>query len=207
LKDRSIVLIGGGGHCKSSIDVLESLCEYKIEGILDMQFRIGHQISGYRVIGGDDMIPEFAGKGFDFLVTVGQIKNYQIREHLFNKVKKSGGHLPTVISPHAIISKSAQIGEGTIVMPGVIINVEVRIGHNCILNTRALIEHESIIGNHCHISTGAIVNGQVQVGSGCFIGSNAMISNNISIAEKVIVSAGARLFKSIHSVGEIYKKL
>ena len=34
----SIVLIGGGGHCKSCIEVINSDGRYRIEGVVDNQY-------------------------------------------------------------------------------------------------------------------------------------------------------------------------
>ncbi|MDQ0969199.1 FlaA1/EpsC-like NDP-sugar epimerase [Flavobacterium sp. W4I14] len=38
---QKIVLIGGGGHCKACIDVIEETGEYEILGILDQKENIG----------------------------------------------------------------------------------------------------------------------------------------------------------------------
>ncbi len=32
---KEIILVGGGGHCKSVIDVIEQEAKYKIAGIID----------------------------------------------------------------------------------------------------------------------------------------------------------------------------
>ena len=47
----SIILIGGGGHCKSCIDVIESEGKYAIAGILDSIKRPGELVLGYHVLG------------------------------------------------------------------------------------------------------------------------------------------------------------
>jgi FlaA1/EpsC-like NDP-sugar epimerase len=53
-----LVLIGGGGHCKSCIDVIEATQQWEIIGILDNNIAKGQKISGYPVIGTDDDIDE-----------------------------------------------------------------------------------------------------------------------------------------------------
>ena len=53
---KPLVLIGGGGHCKSVIDVAES-AGYQILGILDMPEDVGKEILSAKVIGTDDDIP------------------------------------------------------------------------------------------------------------------------------------------------------
>ena len=39
-----IILIGGGGHCKSCIDVIESEGRFQIVGIVDLKENIGKKL-------------------------------------------------------------------------------------------------------------------------------------------------------------------
>ena len=57
---QKIILIGGGGHCKSCIDVIEAEGKYDIAGILDMPEFVGEKILGYSIIGTDDDLPELS---------------------------------------------------------------------------------------------------------------------------------------------------
>jgi sugar O-acyltransferase (sialic acid O-acetyltransferase NeuD family) len=196
-----ILLIGGGGHCLSCIDVLNALNLFEIVGILDNPDKVGTTISGIRIIGTDDDIPNLVSQYKNFLITIGQIKSAQKRIRIFNAIKKNGGNLPVVISPKAYVSPSAFIDEGTIVMHNSLINAKAAIGKNCIINTGALIEHEVIIGDFCHISTHAIVNGQVIVGRDSFIGSNSVIANNLVLPDEIIIAAGTCLLKAPEKTG------
>lgn len=196
-----IVLIGGGGHCKSCIDVIEQGEEYQIVGILDAPEKVGERILGYEIIGTDDDFIELLKTISNYLITVGQIKSAAKRVKLYSMVKNGGGSLPAIISPNAYVAKSATIGEGTIIMHNAIINAEAHIGANCIINSKALVEHEAIIGDFCHISTGVIINGQTKVGDRCFVGSNAVLINNISISDEVIISAGSRVLMDLNEAG------
>jgi len=196
-----IILIGGGGHCISCIDVIEQTGLYQILGILDMPEKIGQKVLNYSVIGSDDDIEKFSKKCPNFLITVGQIQTTAIREKIFNKVKNAGGRLPVVISPLAYVSKYARVSEGSIVMHQVLVNAGASIGVCAILNTKSLIEHEASIGDFCHISTGAIVNGQVSIGNRCFIGSNTVVANNLNIVGETIVAAGFPVHKNIVESG------
>ena len=49
---KPLILIGGGGHCKSVIDVAES-AGYRIAGILDRPEEFGKKILNYEVIGNE----------------------------------------------------------------------------------------------------------------------------------------------------------
>lgn len=192
----SIILIGGGGHCLSCIDILRLSGVYEIAGILDISEKVGNSLMGIKIIGDDNDIPRLAGKHMNFLITIGQIKDSEKRVRMFETVKKYGGILPVIISPGAYVSPSAVINEGTIIMHNSLINAKAVIGKGCIINTGALVEHEALIGDFCHISTHAVVNGQTSVGKNSFIGSNAVIANNVSLPEKIIVAAGACILKS-----------
>lgn len=196
-----IVLVGGGGHCKSCIDVIEQEGRFRIAGIVDVKEKIGRKVLEYRIIAGDDELPELAGKHKNFLITIGQIKTPSKRMEKFECLKKIGARFPAVISPLAHLSRHASVEEGVIVMHKAVINAGARIGRNCIINTGAIVEHDAKIGDHCHISTGCVVNGECRIGKGVFLGSNCVISNDISIADGAVIGAGCVVVNSIDQSG------
>lgn len=191
-----IILIGGGGHCKSCIDVIEKVEKYQIRGIVDVTEKLHQTILGYEIIATDADLPWLVNEYENFLITLGQIKNPDKRIGLFKEIKELSGMLPTIISPLAYVSKHAGIGEGTIVMHYALVNAGATIGKNCIINTRALIEHDSFIDDHCHIATGAVINGGVKVGSGTFFGSNSVSKEQIKIGKNVVIGCGAKIIKN-----------
>ena len=200
-----LVLIGGGGHTKSCIDVIQEEGRFEIVGIVEnpgyQAPGIGSQVLGYPVIGTDDDLPGLVKTYGNFLITIGQILHSAPRIRVFEKIRILGGHFPVIISPHAYVSPTALVGPGTIVMHHAVVNTEARVGMNCIINTGALIEHEAVTGDHCHISTHAIVNGQCTVGSRTFIGSHAVLSNNISVPGDTLISAGSVVLHSLEQPG------
>ena len=197
---RPLILIGGGGHCKSVIEVAES-AGYEIKGILDMPDEVGKEvIPGHKVIGTDDEIPQYVEE-CDFIITVGFIKNPALRIKLYNKVKAAGGRLATIIASTAHVSKYAELGEGTVIMHHAFVNAGAKIGDNCIINTFVNIEHDAEVGNQCHISTGTMVNGECKIGENCFIGSQSVCANCIEIASDIIIGAGSVVRKSIRVKG------
>ena len=197
---RPLILIGGGGHCKSVIEVAEST-GYEIKGILDMPDEVGKEVlPGHKVIGTDNEIPQYVEE-CDFVITVGFIKNPALRIKLYNKVKAAGGRLATIIASTAHVSKYAELGEGTVIMHQAFVNAGAKIGDTCIINTFVNIEHDAEVGNQCHISTGTMVNGECKIGENCFIGSQSVCANCIEIASDIIVGAGSVVRKSIRVKG------
>ncbi len=178
---KKIILIGGGGHCKSVIDVIELEGKYEIAGIIDKKELIGQEVLGYQIIGCDDDLEKLFIKHKYAFITVGHIKSNKLRVILFNKLKSIGYQLVVIKSPLAYISKYASIEEGTIVMHQSLINANAKIGKNCIVNNQTLVEHDVTVEDHCHIAPGAILNGGVFVKQNTFIGSNATTKEYITV--------------------------
>jgi len=177
-----ILLIGGGGHCRSVIDVIEQENKYIIIGIIDKKELIGSKVLNYEIIGCDEDLEKLFETYKYAVITVGQIKSNKIRVKLFNIVKSIGYKLPIIISPRAYLSKYAKVDEGTVLMHDSLININAQIGKNCIINTKALVEHDAIVKDNCHISTGSIINGGVIVQKDSFVGSGAVSKEYIRIS-------------------------
>jgi sugar O-acyltransferase (sialic acid O-acetyltransferase NeuD family) len=192
---KKVILVGGGGHCKSCIDVIENENRYKIVGVIDKKKKKKFLLD-YKIFTENYLNKKLSKNNYAF-ITVGHIKNYEIRVKLFNKLKDLGFKIPLIISPLAYISKHAAIGQGTIVMHGAIVNAGAVIGNNCIINTNSLIEHDVVIGDHVHVSTEATINGGVIIESKVFVGSRSIIKDNISIGEGSIVGAGLYIKKNL----------
>lgn len=199
-----LILIGGGGHCVSCIDVIKTTGKYNILGILDLPNQIGQYVNGVEIIGADCDIEKFHAKGLSFFITLGQIKTDKLRRKIFLILEDLGANIETIISPTALLSANAFIGKGTILMNKAVVNAGVVIGENCIVNTGAIVEHGVKIGDHCHISTGTVVNGDCNLGSNIFIGSGSVINQGISLVSNVVVGAGSLVVKNIESEGTYF---
>ena len=182
-----LILVGGGGHCRSVIDVVESANHFRIYGIIDAQAGQSRKVIGYPIIGTDEDLERYFNLGFRFLVALGL-------------------DLATMISPNAYVSKRASIQAGTVVLHGAVVNAQATVGDNCIVNSLALIEHDAQIGAHCHISTGVRVNGGVKVEMGTFIGSGSIIHEGVHIGERCVISAGS-VIKSDVPAGSIVRSV
>ena len=186
-----IILIGGGGHCKSCIDVIEQQGCFAIVGFVDLPENKQQSVLGYPVIGKDADLAKLIKSFHNVLISLGQIKSSSRRIELFDMLKQMGACFPVIKSPLSYVSQHAQVAEGTIVMHHALINAGARVGRNCIINTKALVEHDAIIEDHCHISTGATVNGGVKIGSGSFFGSGAVSKEYTSMPANSFIKANS----------------
>ena len=188
---KEIILIGGGGHCKSVIDVIEQEGKFQIIGIVDKPELLGVKVLGYPVIGNDSDLVDLSKKYRYALVTVGQIKSSSLRVKLFKLAVKIGLTMPNVISPRAYVSKHAMIGQGTVIMHDALVNANAKIGENCIINSKALIEHDAIIEDFCHIATNTVINGAAIVRQGSFLGSGVITKQGVKVEKNSFFKAGS----------------
>ena len=187
---KQILLIGGGGHCRSCIDVIEREDRFVVAGIVDVLEKRNQTVLGYPVIGSDGDLPALIKLYPQVLITLGHIRSPRRRMELFGELEDMGADFPVIRSPLAYVSPHARVGAGTIIMHHALVNAGARVGKNCIVNTRALIEHDAVIDDHCHIATGAVVNGGVTMGRGTFYGSCAVSKEYTTIPPGSFIKAG-----------------
>jgi len=187
----ALLLIGGGGHCRAVIDVIETCTDFSVRGIVRPQQEGEKAVLGYPVLGDDAALSTLLHKTPHALVTVGQIKTATLRRRLYEQLRNLNARLPVIVSPKAYVSRHAEIAEGSIVLHGAVVNATAQVGVNAIINTMALLEHDVVVGAHCHIATGARVNGGVCIGDHCFIGSGAIIHQGVRIGDDCVIAAGA----------------
>jgi sugar O-acyltransferase (sialic acid O-acetyltransferase NeuD family) len=190
---KPLLLIGCGGHARSLIDLIESIGQWHIHGLVGLPEQVGSSVLGYPVIGSDGDLASLLPASSVAVLAIGQLPDPGPRQRLAGQLEQLGFRCPALISPHAFVSRYARLGPGTTVGHGVIVNAAAVVGAHCILNSGALIEHDVQIGDHCHISTGALVNGGVRVGSGSFIGSGAMIREGLELPDQTVIGAGKRV--------------
>lgn len=196
MKDK-IILVGGGGHCKSVIDVIETEGLYQIAGIVDLDEKVGSSIQGYAIFATDDDLPDLAREFKNFCITVGHIKSNALRKGLFLNLKTLGVNFPVITSPHAYVSNHTTVGEGTVIMHRAVVNANTTLGTCCIINTGCVIEHDVFIGDHCHVAPLSAVNGGCIVETDCFIGSNSVIIPGITIKRHSLVAAGSVIISNV----------
>lgn len=193
-----IVLVGGGGHCLTCMDVIDSAGR-EVAGILDP--RPDAAPEGAAWLGTDAWIAMPEAATVQFLVALGQVRSADARRRLFEAIRHHGRAFATVCSPHAVVARGATLGVGTVVMHRAVVNAFAQVGNNCIVNTGAIVEHGAVVEDHCHVATGAVVNGDVRIGSGTLIGSGAVILQGLSLASNVLVGAGAVVTHNIDAPG------
>ena len=79
---------------------------------------------------------------------------------------EAGFEVPAIVHPTAVVSPSAQLGQGSFVMQRAVLNTNVTLGVGCLINSGAIVDHDSQIGDGAHIGLGSVVKANCQVEAG-----------------------------------------
>lgn len=202
---KDILLIGGGGHCRSVLSSIKTMGKYNIVGILDTKEQVGKIIDGVQVIGTDDEMNSLFYKGVkNAVITIGSIGDTSLRVKLYNKLKDIGFNLPIIIDKTAIVDNNCSIGEGTFIGKGSIVNSGTVIDKCTIVNTGVIVEHDCNIGEFSHLAPGSVICGNVKIGINTHIGANSTIIQEIEVGDNTLIGAGSIVVKNIGSFKKAY---
>lgn len=132
------------------------------------------------------------------------IGSNSVRASIYEKVRKSGFKIVSLVHPSAVISPSSTIGRGTVVMPNVVVNAKANVGDGVILNTGSIIEHECAIEDFAHISPNVALAGGVKIGELTHIGIGSSVIQGIIIGKQSIIGAGSVVVKNIGDFKKAY---
>jgi len=172
-------LYGAGGHGKVIREIVEA-SGGQVEAFIDDNADLAES-AGLQVLHNADGAE-------DVIVSIGSNAG---RKSVVEKLGKR--KYCTAIHPRAIISPTAEIGEGTVVMPGAVINAYAKIGKHCIINTGATVDHECEIGDFAHIAPGVHLCGLIKVGEGALMGVGSCAIPCVEVGPWKVVGAGVAL--------------
>jgi len=200
MMNKKILLVGGGGHCKSVLDTLLMDVCYSEIGIIDIKENIGKKILGVSIIGSDDDLENLALEGFcEGFITLGSVGVPSLRRKLFKQMIKCGFQMVNIIDVSANVSKHVKLSEGIFVGKNTVINAGAEIKDGAIINTGAIVEHDCIVGSFSHIAPGAVLGGEVMIGENTHIGSNSVVKQQLKIGSDTTIGMGSVVTKDIES--------
>ena len=187
---RKIILVGA---FQEIVELCEA-CNVQIAGIFDEH--VEGDFMGHKVLGRD----EDARRLVDLLRDVPVLivpDAPAVRRRLAAYYLSLGYRPASLVSPSAIVSKSASIGPGTVVQSCCHISTSVRIGHFVKVNAAANLMHDSMVGDFTTVAPNAVILGRVSVGAGSYIGANATLLPDVDVGEEAIVGAGAVVTRDV----------
>lgn len=185
--NQAIVIVGAGGHAKVCIELLRSMgktiacCVGADTAVLECL--------GVPVVHGDDNLARLRTEGYQHVFIA--LGPNRLRARLAAHARDLGFLLINAISTHAVVSPSAELGEGVAVMAGAVINAAARIEDLAIINTGACVDHDCVIGQAAHLAPQCALAGGVHIGAGAFLGVGCKIIPGITVGAHAIIGAGA----------------
>lgn len=195
-KKKKLLIVGASGHGKVLADIALKMKQWDEIAFIDDD-KTKKECMGFEVIGTSSDVINFIN---DYQVVIGVGSN-NVRELIYNQLKKLKAKFATLIHPNAIIGTNVSIGIGSVIMAGAIINSCTVIGKGCIINTGATVDHDNCIADFVHISPGAHLTGTVIIGKSTWVGGGAVISNNIIITDECIIGAGSVVINDLKESG------
>ena len=108
----------------------------------------------------------------------------------------------TFIHPSCIVSKSAEVGQGSVIMANSVVNPNAKIGRFCTIQSNVTIGHDSKMGDYNFIATQSTV-GNIVMGSRNFMGINSCTNNFITIGDDCFIAMGSNVIKSVDSDSKV----
>lgn len=187
-----IVVVGDSGHAKVCIELLLAMGH-----LVDVCVGVtgAKHCVGLPVLQGDDHLATLRQQGYRHVfIAVG---SNRARMRLAALTQNLGYELVNAVSPHAIVSPSAVLGQGIAVMAGAVLNAEARVGDLTIVNTGTTIDHDCHIGQAVHLAPQCALAGNVRIGDRSFLGVGCKVLPEIGIGQDVTLGAGAVVVRDI----------
>lgn len=195
---------GAGGHGKVVADLARSLGQIVVGYIDGDPAKLGQRADGS---GSEVVLAESAFMGvieageanfaeFADGVLLG-IGNNSVRLRCLDWLQGRLRNVPSLVHPHATVSGSVALGDGTVVLAGAVINTDARVGRAVLVNTAAVVEHDCILEDGVHVSPGAVLTGGVRAETLSWIGAGAQVLNAVSIGARASVGAGAVVTRDV----------
>jgi sugar O-acyltransferase (sialic acid O-acetyltransferase NeuD family) len=190
--NKTLVIIGAGGHSRVVADCAESIGHYSKIIFLDDRFEKLNENSLWTIAGPIASWANYRDNA-DFIVAIG---DNALRASLLQQLSAGQCCLATLIHPTAFVSKHSHIGPGVVVFANAVVNIGARIDDGCIINTAATVDHDCHIQAYCHISPGVNIAGGVNVGKMSWLGIGSCVVEYITIAQNTQSGAGSVITKS-----------
>ena len=175
-----ILILGGGGHCRSLIDNINSSKIYEIVGILDPNIeKEKNEVMGFPLLPSSISLSAFRSDGIENVaVGVGSKGDNQTRLRLFDDALTAGFYLPPIIHKTAYISDAASVSAGCQIFAKCVLNVNSSISPNTVINSHSVVEHDTFVGHNVFTGPGVVICGSVMIEENSFIGANSTITPN-----------------------------
>jgi acetyltransferase EpsM len=200
MSEKTLVVLGGGGHARVVIQAAQSSREWNVIGYVDPVKRDASRL-GVPYLGEDaaKVVADPALARASFVLGVGSTFQARVRREIVERCRLSPARWASVVHARAVVSPTAQLGPGSVVLAGAVVNAGAQVGAHSIVNSGAIVEYDSVLGAYVHAAPAAVVAARARIGDGSYLGIGCRIRERLTLGENVKVGMGAVVLRSVPS--------
>ncbi|MEL7220326.1 MAG: acetyltransferase [Bacteroidota bacterium] len=196
---KEVIIIGAGGH---AAELRDYICHFnqakgetaiRVIGFLDDN-PAPHEHYGYQEPLLGTILAHTVRTDCYYMMGIANLK---YRRPIIESIQAKGGRFTGLIHPTALISPSAEIGEGVVISHNASVGPKAKIGKFNMLNSRCTIGHDTHMGDYNFISPKVALSGNTKIGHENMIGTNASTIPGAKIGNNNIIGAGMIVYKPI----------
>lgn len=200
-----IAVFGASGHGRVVAEAVEEAGIHQVAGWIDSTKTAGEMVHGRLVLGPEESMPRLVARKAIEGVVIAVGDNWQ-RSRIVERLQEAMGTVlfPAVVHPRAIVSRTAQIGEGTVILSGAAVAAGAQVGRFCILNTNSSLDHDGVMEDFSSLAPNVATGGNVRIGTCSAICIGARIAHRINVGDHSVVGAGATVLSEIPDHSLVY---
>lgn len=188
-----VLILGTGGFAVEVAEIVEQTPGWEVAGFVQNLWpeRRGESLEGRPVYFAGELGPLCA----DHVAVCGLGKHERIA--FIRQVEGMGMRFVSVAHPAAVVSRSAELGQGCVIAAGAVIGARVRLGRHAVVNRNASVGHDTMASDFVFVGPGAVVASACEIGEGVLIGAGAVVRDHLRIGERSIIGAGACALQNV----------
>lgn len=190
MKERTLLVIGAGGHGKAVAEAALLSGEWQAVKFADDRWPELKESFGCPVISNLAGLADIAATVDAAIAAVG---NNAVREQWCESIVAAGLQLATVIHPRAFVSATATLGAGTAVMAMAMVGVDAVLGRGVIVNAGAIVDHDASLDEFAHLGVGVQLAGGVKVKARAWLQAGCCAGYGVIVAEAEVLAPGTVL--------------
>lgn len=197
----NLILWGIGGVTSSALSILEK-DSHSYQNILLIQDSPEEESTfmGYPVIGNRSLLDQYSPSQYDVFPAGSTPATRKVMAHY---LQKRGFHSPTLISPHAIVRRTAKIGKGCIIQAFALIDHFTHIEDFTLIGDYTAVGHHSHVGAYSSLYVGTRLLGHTEVGEHCLMGAGSYLFAYRSMGEGSSASMGSIIFENVPAFAKV----
>ena len=191
-----VILFGAGQIAEMAYSYLTHQSPHEVAALtVDGAYLDRKEHLGLPVVAFEQAEELYPPDEYEMFVAVSYRSMNRTRAEKCMQARGKGYRLITHVSPHAVVSPDATLGDNCIICEHSVVQPFVRVGDGVIMGDGNHVGHHTVIGDYCFVTSHVVVCGGVQVGPRSFLGVNSTIRDRITIGAECVIGAGALILR------------